>query len=83
VLLRETLDGEAAHVRPDDGATVEERTMFPVNPARLETVMVDVPLAPARTFTVVGLAAIVKSCIVYPIVVVWVRVPLVPVTVAV
>jgi len=61
VLLIETLDGEGAQVRPDDGETVEDRTMLAVNPERPETVRVEAPVAPAKTLTVVGLAPIVKS----------------------
>jgi hypothetical protein len=59
--VRETLDGELVQVRPEEGEIVEDRTTFPANPSRLETVMVEVPVAPAKIPTVAGLAPIVKS----------------------
>jgi len=45
--------------------------------------MVEVPVAPARTVTLVGLAVTVKSLTVIVTVAVWVMDPLVPVTVTV
>jgi hypothetical protein len=42
------------------GVTDVERLIVPVKPATLRTVIVEVPELPARTFTVVGLADIVK-----------------------
>jgi hypothetical protein len=65
------------------GETEEVRVTVPVNPFVAVTVMVDVPVVPARTVTLVGLAAIVKSWTVNVTVAVWVRLPLVPVTVTV
>jgi hypothetical protein len=49
-------------VRPVLGDIVEARATVPENPLRAVTVIVEVPLTPARTVTPVGLAAIVKSC---------------------
>jgi hypothetical protein len=48
-------------VRPVAGTTVAVRLTTPLNPWRAVTVIVEVPLAPARIVTLVGLAAIVKS----------------------
>jgi hypothetical protein len=70
-------------VRPVLGDTVEARATVPANPFSAVTVTVDVPLTPARTVTLVGLAAIAKSCTVYITVAECDRVPLVPVTVTV
>ena len=42
------------------GDTEEVSETVPVNPFWEVTVIVDVPLAPARTVTLVGLAVIVK-----------------------
>ena len=42
------------------GVIAIERLIVPVKPATLRTVIVEVPELPARTFTVVGLADIVK-----------------------
>jgi hypothetical protein len=44
---------------------VEARATVPANPLSALTVIVEVPLAPPRTVTLVGLATIVKSCTVY------------------
>jgi len=41
---------------------VVARVTVPANPLSAVTVIVEVPLTPARTVTLVGLAAIVKSC---------------------
>jgi hypothetical protein len=49
-------------VRPVLGDIVEARATVPANPFNAATVIVEVPLTPARTVTAVGLAAIVKSC---------------------
>ena len=43
------------------GETVEVSSTVPVKPPVGATVMVDVPAAPARTLTLVGLAVTVKS----------------------
>jgi hypothetical protein len=42
------------------GVIAIEKLIVPVKPATLRTVIVEVPELPARTFTVVGLADIVK-----------------------
>jgi hypothetical protein len=65
------------------GDIVEARATVPVNPFSEATVIVEVPLTPARTVTAVGLAAIAKSCTAYITVAECDRVPLVPVTVTV
>ena len=44
------------------GDTVEVRATVPVKPLIGATVMVDVAVAPERIVTLVGLAAIEKSC---------------------
>jgi hypothetical protein len=49
-------EGESVHVKPLDGETDETRSTVPVKPFCAVTVMVDVPVAPARTVTAVGLA---------------------------
>jgi hypothetical protein len=61
---RATLVGDMMHVRPEVGNTVTARFTVPVNPWMEVTVIVDVPLAPAKTVTFVGLAETVKSLIV-------------------
>ena len=57
---RTTLVGLRVHVRPVAGETEEVRATVPVNPLVEVTVMVDVPVVPAKTVTLVGLAVIVK-----------------------
>ena len=57
---RVTLVGLRVQVRPVLGDTEEVSETVPVNPFWEVTVIVDVPLAPARTVTLVGLAVIVK-----------------------
>jgi hypothetical protein len=57
-----TLVGVRVQVRPVAGETVAASDTTPLNPWRPVTVIVEVPEAPARIVTVVGLAAIVKSC---------------------
>lgn len=52
----------------------------PLNPLRPLTVRFDAPEVPELTVTLVGLAVIVKSCIVYRTFVECARVPLTPVT---
>jgi len=54
------LVGLRVHVRPA-GETDEVRATVPVNPCRGATVIVDVPVAPASTVTLVGLAVTEKS----------------------
>jgi len=56
VELSATLVGDRAHVRPVEGETDDARLTVPVNPPEPVTVMVDVPVAPARIVTLVGLA---------------------------
>jgi hypothetical protein len=56
------LVGVRVHVRPVVGDTVAVRLTTPLKPCNAVTVMVEVPDAPARIVTLVGLAAIVKSC---------------------
>jgi hypothetical protein len=56
-----TLVGVRVQVKPVAGETVAVRETIPLNPFRAVTVIVEVPEAPARTVTVAGLAAIVKS----------------------
>lgn len=58
---RVTLVGVRVHASPVDGETPAVRATVPVKLLTDVTVMVDVPLAPATTLTVVGLAATVKS----------------------
>jgi hypothetical protein len=76
------LVGLRVHVRPA-GETDDVRATVPVNPWRGATVMVDVPVAPARAVTLVGLAVTEKSWTVNVTTAEWVVVPLVPVTVTV
>ena len=61
---RATLVGDIAQVRPVAGDTVTARFTVPVKPWTESTVIVDVPLALARTVTLVELAETVKSLIV-------------------
>lgn len=71
-------------VRPA-GDTVSVKLTVPVNPFCDVTVIVDVPVAPARMVTLVGLAVTVKVGALPTWNVtdaVWDSVPLVPVTVA-
>ncbi len=44
-------------MRPEAGDTACERVMVPVKPPREATVIVEVPVAPARMATEFGLAA--------------------------
>ena len=79
------LVGLKVQVRPA-GETVDVRATVPVNPLRGATVIVDVPAAPARTATLVGLAVTEKSGTLPTVtvtVVEWLSDPLVPVTVTV
>ncbi len=65
--------------RPEDA--VVERTTVPAKPFRGETVMVEVPIAPAVSLRERGLAETVKSTTFTLMKVVWIKGPLVPVTV--
>jgi len=53
---RVMLAGDRLQVRPADGEIEEARLTVPANPFCAVTVIVEVPVAPARTVTVVGLA---------------------------
>ena len=50
------LVGERVHVRPILGETEEVRLTVPVKPLCAVTVIVEVPVVPARTVTAAGLA---------------------------
>lgn len=76
VVLRE-------QVRPSDGLTERPRVTAPLKPFIGAIVILDVPVAPARTVILVGLAVIVKSITVKVTVAECERLPLVPVTVTV
>lgn len=78
-----TLVGLREHRRPVAGDVVAARETVPVNPLTAVTVTVEVPMAPALTVTVVGLAVTVKSVTVKVTVAVCDIAPLVPVTVTV
>jgi hypothetical protein len=78
---RVTLVGVRVQVRPVEGDTAAVRATVPVKPWTAVTVIVEVPEAPARIVTLVGLAATVKSLTVMFTVAEWVSVLLVPVTV--
>jgi hypothetical protein len=60
-LPRVTLVGESVHVIPMVGDMAAVRLTVPVNPSRALAVIVDVPLAPVRSVTLVGLAETAKS----------------------
>jgi len=53
--------GVNVQVRPVAGDTVADSVTVPVKPLIGVTVIVEVPAAPARTVTLVGLAVIAKS----------------------
>jgi len=57
-----TLVGESVHVSPVAGEMLDVRETTPLNPLTAVTVIVDDPDVPDVKVTVVGLAAIVKSC---------------------
>jgi hypothetical protein len=78
-----TLVGVRVQDRPVAGETAAVRLTTPANPLTAVTVIVEVPAVPTVVVTVVGLAAIVKSWTTKDTVAVWVRLPLVPVTVTV
>ena len=81
VVVRIMLAGLRLHVRPEDGEIMSVRLMVPVKPLALEIVIVDAPLVPAKTKTLVGLALTVKSCTVYVTLAVWLSEDPVPATV--
>jgi hypothetical protein len=55
------LVGVRLQVRPVLGEIVDERATVPANPLNDVMDIAEVPLAPAKTVTLVGLAASVKS----------------------
>ncbi len=57
-----TLVGVRVHVMPVVGLIAAVRLTTPANPLTAVTVIVDVPAWLTLTATLVGLAAIVKSC---------------------
>ena len=61
VLFNGTLASDSLHVKPVDGATLAVNATVPVNPWRPVAVIVEVPLEPASTVRLVGLAPTVKS----------------------
>jgi hypothetical protein len=52
---------DRAQVRPVEGETVEVSETVPVKPLKPETVIVEGPVEPDETMTLVGFAATVKS----------------------
>jgi hypothetical protein len=78
------LVGDRVHARPVAGETEEARLTVPVNPLCAATVIVEVPLTPARTVTLVGFAVTVYGVPELTVTVALVVKPLpVPVTVTV
>jgi len=61
MLVRETLGGLSAQVRPVEGETVADKVTVPVKPLTAATVTVEVPGDPTTTEIVAGLALTVKS----------------------
>jgi len=82
---RVTLVGLTSHVNPVSGETVDDRVTVPVNELIEVSAIVDVPVVPALTITLVGLAATEKSgtATLYVTVALCDRVPVMPVTVTV
>jgi len=74
--------GPSKQLRPA-GETVKERLTVPVNPFKGAMVTVEVPVTPAFTLRLVGLADIVKSLNLKMTVAEWESVVLVPVIVRV
>ena len=56
-----TLVGFKLHVKPVDGDTDAVNDTAPLNPFKLDTVIVEVPAVPALALTGVGLVLIIKS----------------------
>ena len=56
-----TLVGVRVQVKPLVGLMLEVKLTTPANPSSAVTVIVEIPVAPAGTVALVGLAAIVKS----------------------
>lgn len=65
VVVRVMLAESKLHVGPAEGRIDSVRLTVPVNPLVLETVIVEVPLVPEKTRTLVGLALTLKSWTVY------------------
>jgi len=63
--VRETLVGDGVQAKPEGGEAATENDIVPANPCRPVVVIVELPVALARTVTLVGLDATVKSCTVY------------------
>jgi len=80
VELRVMLVGFSVHAGPIVGDVEAPRVTVPVNPFRPLDVIVLLLVEPVCTDTDDGLAAMPKSAIVNVIVVVWLRVPRVPLT---
>jgi hypothetical protein len=79
-----TLVGLSVHVSPAGVEVDTVKATVPVKPFTAVTVIVEVPVAPAKTWAGVAPAAMVKSTTTNVIVpVVWDSVPSVPVTVTV
>jgi len=57
----EILDGLTEQNRPVDGLTETARVTVPANPLMGATVIVEIPVEPAKTVRLVGLAVIEKS----------------------
>ena len=79
---RVMLLGLTVHVSPE-GDTEAVSVTLPVKPSTGATVIVEVPVAPARTVAVVGDAETEKSFTVTVTAVEWLSVPLAPVMVTV
>jgi len=54
--------GVRVQARPVAGLIIDVRLTTPLKPWRAVTVIVEVAAVPAKTVTLVGLAAIAKSC---------------------
>jgi hypothetical protein len=63
--VSETLVGDRAQAKPEGGELAAENDIVPANPWSPIIVIVEVPVALARSVTLVGLAAKAKSCTVY------------------
>jgi hypothetical protein len=79
-LVKTTVPGLNEQVNPDGDADAETLTV-PTNPLTAAALIVEDAVAPAMTETARGLAASVKSWIVYVTTTLWDREPLVPETV--
>jgi hypothetical protein len=61
VVVNATLVGFNVHTRPVDGETMEVSVIVPVKPSEPVTIMVELPVPPAKTIMFVGDAATPKS----------------------